>query len=1049
MGEKILSTRQVRWLTLASAISLAAGGGVPAIGETGPQDSARTLEFTAREGSWMQPDVSPDGRTIIFDLLGDIYTLPIEGGRARPLLTGDAFESHPAFSPDGRRIAFVSDRSGVINLWIADADGRNLRQLSRETSLNVMAQPTWSADGKRVLVSRLVHSLLGFELFSFPVEGGAGEQVTRAQPNGNDGWDKRYNALGAIAGSDGALHYAARRGDTFTPSDPDAWSVVRRDPDGKETRIAGGSGGAMAPALSSDRRMLAYATREGANTVLRLRSLDTGEDRRLTALDRDGQEGGYYGGVLPRFRFLPGDRELLLSRNGGFERLSVSDGSVRPIPFEARVRLDYQAAPRRDIPEPEGPVRVRVIQGPSIAPDGKHVAFTALGRLFVGNGNGKPRPIAAAGVDAWQPSWSPDGGRLAFVRWNAREGGAVWTVGTDGRDARRHTRTLAYYAEPTIAPDGYRLAALRASHHDRLTALTEIDPDRPTAIVLIDLRSGEEKVLARTDGARQLQWSADGRTLEFYGPGGLRSLSPETGEIRTVAQIVGQSPSQYVGAPVPVDEAVLSPDRQWLLVRHASQLWRVALPSGDVAAPIDLTAANSGARRITGVGADFAGWTSDGGVFWSVGATLRRLPAALIEAPDPERRSSNLKLEVSFPRARPAGSLLLRGATVLTMRGDEVIPNADLLIEGNRIVAVGASGSFAAPANAQIIEVSGKTIIPGLVDAHAHLAPIRRRIHEPGQWPFALNLAFGVTALLDVQPFTVDIFAYQDMIDAGMMAGPRSYSTGPGMFRNSPHANSAELAAVFSRYRDHYRTNNLKAYMIGDRADRRQLARAARAAGMIATTEGASDLPLGLTHFIDGFAGQEHALPVTPLRDDIVRLMAATRTSYTPAMAVLYGGGSVTDAMVIGNRWQEDPRIRALMPTEALAHMSRGRRWLPAETQSYRRFAADALAVQRGGGLVAMGSHGEVQGLGLHWEMQAYVEGGATPMEAMAAATIRSAEAIGRRSSLGSIEPGKLADLVILDADPRDDIANARRISSVVKDGKVHTMAELLRSEHR
>ena len=1026
-----------RWS--AAAVLLAGAGAATGRGEA----PARTLAFTAQEGTWLQPDVSPDGRRIVFDLLGDIYALPMEGGTATPLLTGPAFETHPAISPDGRHIAFVSDRSGTINLWVADGDGGNPRQVSRETSLNVMAQPAWSADGRRIFVSRLVHSLLGFELFAYPLAGGPGEKVTSAQPNGDDGWDRRYNVLGAVPDGDGAILYAARRGDTFTPSDPKDWSIVRRTlAGGAEETLVSGTGGAMAPALSHDGRLLAYGTREDGATVLRLRTLATGEDRRLGPLDHDGQEGGYYGGVLPRFRFLPGDRALLVSRGGRLERMAVADGAATPIPFAAPVRLAIAPAPRPDVPVEDGPVRVRVVQNPALAPDGATLAFTALGRLYRQSGTATPRPLAAAGDDAYQPNWSPDGRRIAYVRWSARDAGAVWTIGADGRAARRLTRTFAYYTEPAFAPDGRTVAALRASHHDRMAAVAEIAPDRPTAIVLIDPATGAERVVARTPGARLLRWSADGRALEFYGPGGVQTLDVASGAVRTVARVVGLAPSQYVGAAAAVDEAMLAPGRRALLIRHAAQLWLAPLPADG--ATVDLTRPGPGVRRLTATGADFAGWTGEGGLLWSVGSTARLLPAAALDATDPEARATRRDLAVTLPRPVPTGHLLLAGATVLTMRGDEAIARGDILLAGNRIAAVGPAGSLAVPPGTRRLDLTGKTVIPGLIDAHAHFAPIRRRTHQPGHWTFALNLAFGVTAALDVQPFTSDIFAYQDMIDAGMMRGPRAFSTGPGLFRNSPQEPAA-LAATLARYRDHYRTPNLKAYMVGDRAQRRRVADAARAAGMIATTEGASDLPLGLTHLIDGFAGQEHTLPVTPLRDDLIRLLVATRTSYTPVFAALYGGASLTDAMLARDAWRDDPRIRALLPAPMLATLNQGRRFVSDPAQSYARFAADALAVQRAGGLVAMGSHGEVQGLGLHWELAAYVAGGATPLEALAAATIGSAEAIGRKASLGSIEPGKLADLVVLDADPRAAIANTRRIAWVVKDGRPLSAAELLR----
>src|SRR5499425_1658451 len=105
------------------------GGGRGGIGDTLSLPTPRPLKFTTDEGTWMSVDVSPDGRTLVFDLLGDLYTVPITGGSATRITSGQAFDAMPSFSPDGRQVAFVSDRSGAPNLWVANADGTQPRQL--------------------------------------------------------------------------------------------------------------------------------------------------------------------------------------------------------------------------------------------------------------------------------------------------------------------------------------------------------------------------------------------------------------------------------------------------------------------------------------------------------------------------------------------------------------------------------------------------------------------------------------------------------------------------------------------------------------------------------------------------------------------------------------------------------------------------------------------------------------------------------------------------------------------------------------------------------
>ena len=276
------------------------------------------------------------------------------------------------------------------------------------------------------------------------------------------------------------------------------------------------------------------------------------------------------------------------------------------------------------------------------------------------------------------------------------------------------------------------------------------------------------------------------------------------------------------------------------------------------------------------------------------------------------------------------------------------------------------------------------------------------------------------------------------MIDAGMMLGPRAWSTGPGVFVNSEIHSKQDALDVLTRYRDHYRTRNIKSYMVGDRAQRQYMVEAAKELGMMPTTEGASDLVLNLTHAIDGFSGNEHAIPVSPLREDVIKLYAESRISYTPTLSVLYGGGPALFDFIITRRPQDDAKWRHFVPAGVVSEKLRNRHWMPAEAQSYALFAADALKIQRAGGLVGIGSHGELQGLGYHWEMQAYASGGATPMEVLRAATIGSAEVIGHADDVGSLEPGKFADLLVLDADPLLDISNTQRIGAVMKNGRLY-----------
>lgn len=1032
-------------LPVSAADATDASGALPRLSH------GRSVSFTTTEATWSAVDVSPDGKTLLFDLLGDIYRLDRAGGRARVVLDGAAFESMPVFSPDGRHFAFVSDRSGSDNVWIAEADGGGLRQLSHDTGMEYFASPAWTPDGKTVYASRSSPSQLAFELYAYPTDGGAARRITKAQPEGQEGFDQRRQALGVAVSPDGRfLYYATKTGTTWTKqAAPQAWSIVRRDlrTDAEDSLIAP-PGGAMRPVLSRDGARLVYATRQGRDTGLRIRDLRSGEDRWLALpVDHDGQEGGYYADVLPRFAFTPNDDAIVFSRGGHLVERSLR-GRQKPIPFSAQVKLEIGPELHVDQRSPQGPVKVRMIGKPALSPDARRWAFSALGRLYVMDASTDARPTAleAAGTSAWQPAWSPDGRTLAYVSWSPKDGGAVWTLAADGQAAPvRASQGAGYYTDPVFAADGQDILALRSSHYDRLRVRTETGTPRAADIVRMQSSGSEPRLVAHAFGARDL--SIAGGLARYDSGGGVMSVALEGGSPpRLLANIKVLAPSQYVAASVPAATARVSPDGRHALIITGNQLLLVALTAAteDGKPPlIDLAATPQAAVQLTAIGADTFDWSADGRqIVWTRGAQLLRIgldrALALPGRGEAEAAATVQQADIHLVRDTPQGTLLLRGATALTMQDGQEIENADVLVGGGRILRIGARGSFAIPPGTTVRDVGGRFLVPGFVDEHAHWFETRRGILETNHWNFLADLAYGVTAGLDPQSFTPDVFAYQDMIEAGQSLGPRVFSTGPGVFRDTRIESVEQAEAIMRRYRDDYGTRNLKSYMPGNRAVRRQVVEAARRTGMMPTTEGASDLRLDLTHVLDGFAGNEHALPVAPLRDDVVQLFARSGTSYAPTFSALYGARSILDEMIQRYLPQHDAKLRRFMPAAVLDEKTRYRKWTPSAEREYPLVAAQALKIQRAGGVVGIGSHGEMPGLGYHWELEAYVEGGATPREALYAATMGSARTIGHAGEIGSLEAGKFADLLVLERDPRQDIRNTRSLVQVMKNGRLY-----------
>lgn len=1030
------------------------------MGNSLPLVPTRHIRFDTDQGTWISLDVSPDGRSIVFELLGDLYMIGIGGGEAKPLTHGLAFDSQPRFSPDGRRIAFVSDRSGNENIWIADADGKHAHQVSRLDDNSEFTSPAWSADGKSVYASVYHSDLVAYELFRYAADGrGDGERITRGKTSEEQPKDQRYSALGAVAARDGKTLYFAGRYGTF---DEDMtlpmWSIHRLVlPTHADDTVVSNQGSAIAPALSPDGRTLVYGSRYRGRTGLRVRDLVSGADRELVwPLQHDDQEGLPSRDLLPGYAFMPDGKSIVVAYAGKIQRIDLASGKPKLIPFNAHVDLDIGPSMRRSFKDDTGPVRARVIQTPALSPDGKTAAFSALGRVYTMElaHNAAPHALSPPGVAAYQPSWSADGKTIAYLSWTAADAGHVWTIDARGGTPRRVDDVAAYYTSPALTPDGRALVALRSSQSERMHTYMEWGPLRQADLVVLPLHGGTARVIASSPLGGTLHFGADRGAVVVLEGDGLHALKLDGSGQRRLIGATGPG-FYFQEGRQPVDDLRVSPDGKSVLVQVAQQLYLWRMPDGE-AQTLDVGAPPVEHRRLTSVGADFFGW-ADGGktVYWSIGHTLYTQPLAAIvldnagtagHSARPQAGADGVAefvANVDVPRDVPHGTLVLRGATAITMRGDEVIADADIVVVDNRIAAIGRRGEVEIPDGALVRGASGKFVIPGLIDTHDHWAEIRRGVLDRQNWSFLADLAYGKTAGLDPSSLTIDMFAYADMLDAGMQLGPRVYTTGVAVFSYNEFADLQQVRDVLSRYRDHYGTRNLKEYRTGNRRVRQWVAMAANELGMQPTCEGALDMKLDLTQIMDGFPGNEHSLTAAPLYKDVVELMKQTRVSYTQTLQISHGGPPAQNFYIERDAPQDDPKLQHFSPPLLAEKKFARRHWYAPDEYVFGEVGAGGAALQRAGGLVAVGGHGEVPGYGTQWEIQALVAGGMTPHEALHAATIGSAETIGRQDEIGSLEPGKYADFVILDRNPLDDIRNTLAIAQVMKNGRLYDAATL------
>jgi len=1031
-----------------------------------PLKPERTIEFTTDEGSWISLDVSPDGRAMVFELLGDLYTLPIEGGEARRVTSGMAFDNQPRYSPDGKRIVFLSDRDGAENVWIASADGSDPRQVSREQK-DTYTSPSWTPDGEYILVHRRSFGAFSGELWMYHARGGAGVQVTRMRPTPTATPQQFHISSGAVASRDGRYFYYARRRPSFpgpgvNPSLP-SWQIARRDrTTGDEDFITSAPGGAFRPTLSPDGTKLVYGTRHDAETALRVRDLVTGEDRWLKhPVQRDDLESGASRDLLPGLAFMLDGKEIVASWGGKIHRMNLATRESRVIPFTAKV--SQEIGPLLNFPArvDDGPVRARLIQGAGQSPDGKRLAFSALTHIYTMDlPGGKPVRATAANAREFQPAWSPDGQWLAYVTWST-EGGHIWKA-RPGAAPVQLTKVPAYYRDPVWSPDGSRIVAIRAPRSNRVELPDEWGRVSPGLdVVWIAAEGGDVNVAVPARGAGRPHFTTDKDRIYVYSGQGLQSFRFDGTDRRTHLKVVGKGSG---AEPEAADEIRLGPDGTRALALFRGQLYAILVPRiGGEAPTVNVSSASTPVKRITNLGLDAFAWADSGAtITWSVGSTFFRRPLATLSFdPEvkPEEEGKTLEIlaeekhraleeenklvqafDVSIERARhkPAGSIVLRGAKVITMRGEEIIPDADIVATDNRIAAVGRRGSVSVPKGATIFDVKGTTIMPGLVDVHAHYTEVRRDVLDTEYWGFLANLAYGVTTGRDPQTSTNDVFAYQDLVEVGEILGPRAFNTGPGIgYWNTDLQSAPEAKSAVSRYLQHYRTNTIKSYLVGNRRQRQWMVEASKAHRVMPTTEGAADLKLDLTHVIDGFSGNEHSLGTTPLYKDVAELIARAGLFYTPTFVVNYGGPIAEHYFFLHTEVHDDPKVRRFIPHNILDRRTKRRPWYREEEFVHPRIAADAAKVIRAGGRVCIGGHGQLQGIQCHWEMWALASGGLTPMETIRAATIHGAEAIGYAQDLGSIEAGKFADLIVMAKDPLENIRNTNTVKYVMKNGEL------------
>jgi len=1078
-------------LSLLVAVSLAVQQPPPARQDTTKRDTVkikldslplpmtRSVSLETSEGTWMSLDVSPDGKTIVFELLGDLYTMPITGGAAMRITSGPSFDSQPRWSPDGKRIVFLSDRSGAENVWLCDPDGSHSKALTKGTN-NLYASPDWTPDGNYIVVSR-TSGVLGsvYELWLIHKDGGSGAAMLRVQAGPNQ--PPPMNTLGAAFGKDPRYIWVSRhRGGFGYNLQYPLWQLAIYDRQtGRLFTQTDMYGSAMRPALSSDGKWLVYATRYDAETGLRLRDLASGDEKWLVyPVTRDDQESRFTRDLYPGYAFTPDNQAIIVSYAGKVHRVAVPSGQVTDIAFTAKV--DQQMGPMVHLPirVDTGSVLVRQIRNATPSPDGRRLAFSALDRLYVMDlPNGAPRRLTNDSVKEQVPAWSPDGQWLAYVTWTDA-GGTLNKIRADGRSRPvRLTSDSAFYDTPVWSPDGARIVVVKGPRAPRTAEHSAPGYE----IVWVPVAGGASTRISPINAAGRPHFSREPSRIYIYeGSEGLVSMRYDGTDRRAHIRVTGYTYPGPGAEPNNADEIIISPDSDRVLAQVGNYVYLVTLPLIGGQTPVvnvsDLSSAAFPTKRLTMIGGDFVGWTNDSRqAYWSIGRSFLKWDPVVADSMDKVKqrtdsiRGDSLKgdsfkaladsvqkrlrarsdslskqpayepqrvdVSIRVPRDIPRGTVVLRGARIISMKGDEVVENGDVVVTDNRIVSVGARGNV--PAGARVIDMSGKTIIPGFVDVHAHPWPTWG-IHETQVWKYLASLAWGVTTTRDPQTSTTDVLTYADLVETGEILGPRIFHTGPGVFWDEDFKSLEDTRQALRRYSEFYRINTIKMYMTGNRKQRQWVIMAAKELGLMPTIEGGLDFKMNLTAVIDGYPGTEHSYPIMPLYKDVVQLVAQSAITYTPTLLVSYGGPWSENYFYERYDIHDNAKVRRFVPHDEIDQRAERRPWFRENQYVFPRIAAGANAILKAGGHIGLGGHSQMDGLGDHWELWAMAAGGMANHDVLRVGTIHGANAIGMEQDLGSLEPGKLADLIVLDANPLEDIHNTNTVRYVMKNGRLY-----------
>lgn len=970
-----------------------------------------TISIRVHEGTELSFDISPDGRSIVFDLLGQLWIMPANGGSARAItdaVRDTAEDFDPVFAPDGHRIVFQGERNGRTGLWLLDLDSRKPpRQLTQIPDPEAFDQhAAWSPDGRSIAFTHAVPpdstgTPWRTAIMLLDVASGATRELSISGTSGT------FLSQPVWVRDGSQIAFVTRR----TPNEPGGRVWIVATTGGPATPITAESGTAQAPVFFDDSRRMAYFTpNSDGKTQVWVQELDgnapKGSPIRVTNKDDV---------TATRIRRFPKSNALLYSADGRLWKATPGDAAQKEIPFTAQLSIKRRLAvlPAARFPEPGRQEPVKGFMGLALSPDSHQVGILTLGKLWTVPIGGAPRAVTSVPFEATSLAWSPNGEEVA---WSAgvADNEDLFATNLKTGATRQITSLAGRETFPTYSPDGRYLAFVHLRDDGILRVIDA------TANNISDISKTRDLGSIGSNWTSTPQWSPASDGLLVCG-----GQTPNQPSHATWVPLSGerQTVTKFPDAPIFLRWL---PDKL-VFVRH-DRLWEVQF---------DRTGMKSEPKPIGSDAALYASASRAGDLlFVSDGGLRLRLANG---------EGQRLGWPISYtPQVPP--SIIIHNVRIIDGKGAAITTPRDILIERGRIVKIAPSGTINS-SGANVTDAAGRVAIPGLMDLHAHT-------YRPDLLPGFLY--FGVTTIRDQGSAMAPLVAYADAIAAGMLPGPRVgyggfqfYSDwafdeeqGRGIEPESDPEHikrSVALAQAFGA--QHIKTRTFRRWDI----NARMIAEAHRL-GMRATGHCAMQLPL----IAAGMDAKEHtglcgSRGNTHIYDDLVQLFRAAQVGVVPTIIYLDFAARMNERPAL---LDDDPELAPFLPARdnfdwmvKLTPTAKAK-WAN-DAQLWRKAVA---TFSRAGVIIGTGTDIWQIPTGVHMELEQLVAAGLTPAQAIQASTGNAAKILGADKDVGTIEVGKWADLILLDANPLSDIRNTRRIWQVVHNGRLVDRPAILQS---